>query len=58
MSVPEYLKAHNLMTEKQKDAMHDLYMKGINGDGCLWVTYADVERAVARIILSTLEEND
>lgn len=58
MSAPEYIKAHNLMTEKQKDAMHDLYMTGINGDGCVWVTYADVERAVAKIIMAIFEEND
>lgn len=58
MSVPEYIKAHKFMTEKQKDAMHDLYMAGINGDGCIWVTYSDVEKAVAKIILSALEEND
>lgn len=58
MSAPEYIKTHKFMTEKQKDAMHDLYMTGINGDGHLWVAYSDVEKAVAKIILSALEEND
>ena len=58
MSAPEYIKAHNLMTEKQKDAMHDLYMTGINGDGHTWVTYTDVEKAVAKIIMTTFEEDN
>ena len=58
MSAPEYLRAYKNMTTEQKDAMHDLYMNGINGDGCVWVTYTDVERAVAKIIMSTKEEQD
>ena len=58
MSAPEYIKAYKFMSEKQKDAMHDLYMTGINGEGHTWVTYTDVEKAVAKIIMATVEWKD
>lgn len=54
MSSVKYQKAYDRMTEKQKQIMDDLYMKGINHDGHSWNTYGDIEDAVADL----LEEND
>ena len=58
MSDPLYIKAHNLMSDRQKDAMHDLWMKAWNGGDGLWVKYSEVEKAVAEIVMASLEEND
>lgn len=45
----------NHLSDKQKNAMQDLWMKGVNHDGHVWVTYGDVEDAVAEIVLSMKE---
>ena len=50
MSSKAYREAYQLMTEKQKDIMHELYMKGVNHDGHSWCTFTDIEDAVAGII--------
>ena len=47
MSSVKYQKAYDGMTEKQRQIMANLYMKGINRDGHSWNTYGDIEEAVA-----------
>ncbi len=51
MSARELIEAWPMMTEEEKNLMHDLYMTGVNRDGHSWVTYGDVERVVGQIIL-------
>lgn len=50
MSSVKYQKAYDRMTEKQKQIMANLYMKGINHDGHSWNTYSDIEDAVADLL--------
>lgn len=58
MSDPEYIKAYGFMNDRQKEAMHDLWMKGWNSENGVWVRYKEVEKAVAEIVMASLEEND
>ena len=48
------------MNDKQKDAMTDLWMSGINteleGRKGAWVQYKDVEKAVAILIKEFIKE--
>ena len=55
MSSIKYQKAYDRMTEKQKQIMANLYMKGINHDGHSWNTYGDIEDAVADLLELTEE---
>jgi hypothetical protein len=55
MSSVKYQKAYDRMTEKQKQIMANLYMKGINRDGHSWNTYGDIEEAVADLLELTEE---
>ena len=55
MSSVKYQKAYDGMTEKQKQIMANLYMKGINHDGHSWNTYGDIEEAVADLLELTEE---
>jgi hypothetical protein len=50
MSSVKYQKAYDRMTEKQKQIMANLYLKGINHDGHSWNTYGDIEDAVADLL--------
>ena len=50
MSCQEYIDCHKKMTEKQKNAMYDLWMTAVNYDGHAWVTYGDVEHTVAELL--------
>lgn len=50
MSAKEYQEAYKFMTDKEKNLMYDLFMKGVNHDGHSWVTYGDVEKVVGEII--------
>lgn len=50
MSSKAYQDMYSSMTEKQKDIMHDLYMKAENHDGHAWNMYCDIEDAVAAIL--------
>lgn len=50
MSSKAYQEAYRNMTEKQKDIMHDLYMKAVNHDGHSWNMFCDIEDAVAGIV--------
>lgn len=50
MSCKEYIECYEKMTDRQKDTMYDLYMSGVNYDGHVWVTYGEVERAVAKLL--------
>lgn len=58
MSKKSYAEIYDKMSNKQKDAMANLYMSGINHDGHTWVTYDDVEEAVAIIVKDFLENKD
>lgn len=49
MSSKEYIDIHNNFNEAQEEAMFDLYMKGINHDGHVWVTFGDVEETVVKL---------
>ena len=50
MSSKAYQEVYPLMTEKQRDIMHDLYMKAENHDGHAWNMYCDIEDAVVGIV--------
>lgn len=51
MSSEKYINASkNLMNEKQRKIMANLYMKGDNHDGHSWNTFSDIEDAVAEIL--------
>lgn len=56
MSSVKYQKAYDGMTEKQRQIMANLYMKGINHDGHSWNTYGDIEDAVADLYFSILDQ--
>ena len=56
MSDPLYNKAYNLMTDRQKKAMQNLYEKVFRASGM--VDYRDVQECVAEIVMASLEEND
>lgn len=58
MSTKKYRKAYPRMTDAQKDAMYALFMKGTNHDGHTWVTFSDVEDAVADIIMAQRERKE
>lgn len=50
MSSKEYINVfEKYMNDSQRDAMSDLYMKGVNHDGHVWVTYSDVEEFVVEL---------
>lgn len=50
MSSKAYQEVYPSMTEKQRDIMHDLWMKAENHDGHAWNMYCDIEDAVAGIL--------
>ena len=50
MSTKHYREIYDTLTDKQKDILWDLYMKGINHDGHSWHTYTDIEIAVAELL--------
>ena len=50
MSSKAYRAAYSSMTEKQRDIMHDLWMRAENHDGHAWNMYCDIEDAVAGIV--------
>ena len=58
MSCKEYIQCYEKMTRRQKDAMFDLYIKGINYDGHVWVTFGDVEYAVAMLLADMRGDED
>lgn len=50
MSSKAYQDAYRYaLTSEQRDIMFDLFMKGVNHDGHSWVTFSDVEEAVAAL---------
>lgn len=50
VSSKAYMEVYPKMTEKQKNIMHELYMKGENHDGHAWNMFSDIEDAVAGIL--------
>ena len=58
MSSVKYQRAYDRMTERQKQRMADLYMKGTNHDGHSWNTYGDIEEAVADLLENECERED
>jgi len=50
MSDTGYIEVFEDMTERQKKIMYELYMKGFNANGHVWVTYGDVEKAVGELL--------
>lgn len=50
MSSKAYQEAYSSMTDKQKDIMYDLFMKGVNYDGHVMNKFCDIEDAVAGIV--------
>lgn len=52
MSTKKYIEASVAMNRQQHEAMLRLYDKGTNHDGHTWVTFSDVEDAVADIIMA------
>lgn len=58
MSSIKYQRAYDRMSEKQKQIMADLYLKGINRDGHSWCTYGDIEDAVADLLENACEREE
>lgn len=56
MSAKEFQEVYPHMTEREKDLMYELWMKGVNHDGHAWVTYGDVERVVGLILKGRMNE--
>ena len=62
MSSKKYIETQ--MSDRQRDIMWGLFMKGTNCNGRLWVTFGDVEDAVAdllkdeRTIIATIKYSD
>ena len=50
MSSVKYQSVYDMMTERQKQIMAALYMRGINHSGHSWNTYGDIEDAVADLL--------
>lgn len=46
MSTKAYIEANEMMTDKCKNAVTDLYLKGINHDGHSWNTFSDIEECL------------
>jgi len=59
MSTKAYREAYRFMTDEQKEAMCELFDKGINlEDGHVYVTYSDVEDTVANIVMATKDKTN
>ena len=59
MSTKAYIEASKLMTDEQHDIMYDLFMEGVNfEDGHVYVTYTQVEDAVAKLIMAGRKEKE
>lgn len=56
MSSKEYREVYSRMTDRQKDVMWNLWMQATNHDGHAWVTFSQVEDAVAEILSEQEEE--
>ena len=56
VSSETYNRAYNLMSDRQKKAMQNLYEKAFRANGM--VDYRDVQECVAEIVMASLEEND
>ena len=46
---------YNYMNDKQRDAVTDLWMTGINKDGKVLVQWKDVEKAISIIVKEGLK---
>lgn len=42
--------------DKQRDAMVDLWMSGVNKDGHVWVTYSDMEETLVKLFKYSKEK--
>lgn len=52
MSCKLFLETYDTLNNEQKEILHNLYMTGENHDGHSWVTYGNVEEAVAKLIIA------
>lgn len=52
----QYSEIYDDLPEEAKDAMYELYMKGINHDGHSWVTFGQVETAVGKLVKAIFKE--
>ena len=52
-----FIGIYDTLNDEQKGILFDLYMTGINHDGHSWVTYGNVEEAVAKLIIAERKRN-
>lgn len=52
MSCKKFIDIYDTLTGEQKEILFNLYMTGENHDGHSWVTYGNVEEAVAKLIIA------
>lgn len=52
MSCKLFIDTYDTLNDEQKEILYNLYMNGINRDGHSWVTYGNVEEAVAKLIIA------
>ena len=57
MSCKLFIDTYDTLNDEQKEILYNLYMTGINQDGHSWVTYGDVEEAVAKMIIAERKKN-
>lgn len=57
MSSKLFIETYDTLNHEQKDILHELYMTGENHDGHVWVTYGDVEDAIAMLIIEDRKKN-
>lgn len=58
MSSDKYRSIWDKMTPRQRDVMWELWMQATNHDGHAWVTFGQVEDAVAELLSEETDETD
>ena len=46
----EYVEIYDKLSDNVKLCMHDLYMKGIDRDGHVWVTYSEIQDMIIKLM--------
>ena len=52
MSCKSFIEEYDRLNDEQRGILFNLYMSGFNRDGHVWVTYGDVEEAIAKLIIA------
>lgn len=57
MSCKKFIDIYDTLNGEQKGILFNLYLTGENHDGHSWVTYGNVEEAVAKLIIAERKRN-